>query len=100
MLAAPEQLAVDHKTRHSENADRFGLASDAFDLLPSLLCEVSREAARIGTCLRQHGADHGGVLDVELALPEALEGQVVIAAEHPIALALGAEHAPGGKGRE
>src|SRR6266481_3159407 len=99
MLAAPEQLAVEHETGHPENADRFGLATDAFDLLPSLICEVSREVIRIGTGLRQHGADHGGILDVELALPEALEGQVVIAAEHRIALALGVEHAEGGKVR-
>src|ERR1700730_13659411 len=99
MLAAPEQLAVEDETRNPENADRFGLASDAFDLLPFLLCEVSREAARIGTGLRQHSADHGGILDVELAFPEAFEGQVVIAAEHCIALPLGVEHAAGGKAR-
>src|SRR6516165_6723526 len=39
------------------------------------------------------------MLDVELALPEALESDVIIAAQHRVALALGVEHAAGGEGR-
>ena len=49
--------------------------------------------------LRQHRADYIGMLDVELAFPEALESDVVIAAQHRVALAFGVEHAAGGQGR-
>src|SRR5262245_27246446 len=99
MLAAPEQLAVEDETRHPEDADRLRGAADSLDLLPALASEIGREARRVGAGLGQHAAHNGDVLDVELAFPEALEGHVVIAPEHRIALALGVEHAAGGEAR-
>src|ERR1700740_1176095 len=99
MFAAPEHLAVDDESGHSENADRLGCTADPVDLLPPLPRQISREARGVGARLRQHRADHLGILDVELAFPEALESDVVIAAQHCLALAPGVEHAAGGERR-
>src|SRR6516165_12278397 len=97
MLAPPEQLAVNDKARHPENAKRLGRAADPIELLPPLPLQISREAGGVGARLRQHRADHLGMLDVERAFPEALESDVVIAAQHRVALALGIQHAAGGE---
>src|SRR6516225_3708678 len=99
MLAPPEQLAVNNKARHPENADRLRCAANPIELPPPLSRRISREAGGVGAGFRQHRTDHIGILDVELALPEALEDDVVIAAQHRVALALGVEHTAGGEGR-
>src|SRR6266404_1683726 len=99
MLATPEQLAIDDETRHPEHPNRLGRAAYPLDLLSTVVRQIGREARGIGAGLGQNGGDNGGIFDVELALPEALEGHVVIAAEHSITLALGVEHAAGGEAR-
>src|SRR3984893_16333885 len=99
MLAAPEQLAVEDETRHSENTNRLGHAADALDLLSTVVRQISREARGVGAGLGQHGAHNGGIFDVELAFPEALEDHVVIPAQHRIAPPFGVEHAACREGR-
>src|SRR5262249_17823109 len=47
---------------------------------------------------RQDGGDCAQVFDVQFAFPEALEGNVEIALQYRITLALGPEHAGGGEG--
>src|SRR5271167_2354238 len=97
VFATPEQLAVQDKARHPENADRLGATADPIELLPPLPRRISREAGGVGTGLLQHRADHTGILDVELTFPEALESDVVIAAQHRVALLLRVEHAACGE---
>jgi hypothetical protein len=55
--------------------------------------EISREAGGIGAGLGQDGGHHRRVLDVELALPEALEGDVVVSPQRRFALPLRVQHA-------
>jgi hypothetical protein len=93
VLAAPEQLAVEYKARHAEHPDRLGGMADAVDLHAAGARRIIGKLGDIGTGFRQHAADHAGILDVELALPEAFEGRVVISPEHIVSLALRVQHA-------
>src|SRR5215469_16153841 len=99
VLATPEKLAVDDKARHPEDALFLGGTADCFDLAQAFVGSISRKASRFGAGLGQYRADDFGVLDVELALPEPLENDVVIAAEDQVALLLRPQHAAGGEGR-
>ena len=54
---------------------------------------------RVGSGFGEHRCDDGRVFDVEFAFPEALEGDVDIAAQRVGALALGVQHAGGGERR-
>src|SRR6516162_17357 len=89
VLATPEQLAIDDKTRHPEDAVRLGGMANLLQLRPPLPRQIGREARAIGTGLFEHRTDHTRVLDVELALPKTLESQIVIAPQHRASLALG-----------
>src|SRR6516164_1121222 len=99
MLTAPEQLAIDDKARHPEDAFRLGGAANPLQLPPPLPRQVRRKAGSVDTGFFEHRTDHPRVLDVELTLPKALEGQIVIAPQHLASLALGIEHADCGEGR-
>src|SRR6516164_1237278 len=79
VLTAPEELPVHDKARHPENAAFLGGPADPLQLLPPFPRRISREAGSVGAGLREHRTDHARVLDVELAFPETLEGDVVIA---------------------
>src|SRR5262245_35158237 len=92
MLASPEQLAVDHEARHPEHTVRFRGATDCADCLAKRLC-LCGEVRVVRTGLGQYTADDGDVLDVQRALPEALEHDVMVAAEHRVAMLLGIQHA-------
>jgi hypothetical protein len=48
VLAAPEELAVDDKGRHPEDALRLGGAADPLDLRPPLLRRISLKTVVIG----------------------------------------------------
>src|SRR4029077_20567967 len=78
--------------RHTENADSFGCFTDAFELVPALF-QIGAEAGHIGPRFGKHLGDDNGILDVELAPPEALEDDVVIAAQDCVAMALREQHA-------
>ena len=93
MLAAPEQLAVDNKARDAEHADFLGSAADTVHLHAAGPGRIVGKPQRIDTGFGQDAADHAGILDVELALPEALEDRVVVTAEHRVTLALRVQHA-------
>src|SRR5215472_2669918 len=80
VLATPEKLAVDDEARHPEDALFLGGTADCFDLAPAFVGAISRKASRVGASLDQNRLQDFGVLDVELALPEPLEDDVVIAA--------------------
>src|SRR5690348_16780002 len=99
MLAAPEQFAVKYETRHAEYPNRLGGTADAVQLCTPRARRIIREPRRIGAGFRQHPADHADILDVELALPEAFEDRVVIAAEDCLTLALRVHHAAEGERR-
>src|SRR5439155_26217811 len=93
VLAAPEQFAVDDKRGHAKDALFLGGARDAVDFARPLAGGVVGKPGGIGPGLGEHRGDDRLVLDVELALPEALEDAVVIAAKDPSALSFGVEHA-------
>src|SRR5262249_13436982 len=99
VLPAPEQLAIDYKCRDSKNAERLRCAADAVDFPPPLPRRIGRETCRVGARFREHGPDDGGILDVELALPEAFKCQIMVAAQHRVSLPLRVEHAARGDGR-
>src|SRR4029077_14684249 len=54
-----------------------------------LAVEIGSKAGGIGTSFGQDGGDDRRLLDVEFALPEALENDVVVAPQHRLALPLG-----------
>ena len=68
-------------------------AADEIELLPTLPDEIGRKTRGIGAGFGQHRADHIGIFDVELTLPEALEDGVMVTAQERIALSFGIEHA-------
>ena len=53
----------------------------------------------VGPGFGEHRCDDGRVLDVEFAFPEALEGDVDVAAQRVVSLAFGVQHAGGGQRR-
>src|SRR5215472_2000251 len=99
VLAAPEQLAVENKGRYAKNPDLFGGAAYPFEFLPAFLDQIDGKAGGVCTGFGQDGGNDIGILDVELALPEALEYRIVIAAKDAVALPLGVQHAARGDRR-
>src|SRR5262249_18002037 len=93
VLAAPEQLPVEHKAGHSEDPLFFGSAADIRELARSLPRKIGREPIVVRAGLCQNGADDIGLLDIDLGVPEGLEDDVVVPAQHRIALAIGVQHA-------
>src|SRR5689334_14322688 len=81
-IAAPENLAVDDIAGNPEHAERFGLALDALVLAPSLAGKKVHEPRCARSALLDHTRDRIRILDIEFALPEALEHDVVVFAEH------------------
>src|SRR5215469_1691858 len=81
VFATPEKLPIDDKARHPKDALFLGGTADCFDLAPAFVGGISRKSSRLGAGLGQYRANDFGVLDVELALPEPLENDVVVTAE-------------------
>src|SRR5260370_3186240 len=99
MLAPPELLAVDDEGRHPENPRLLRRGRYASDLARPLAGGIVGEARDIRPGFAEHAGDDGRVFDVELALPEAREGDVLILPQHVVALAFGVEEAAGREGR-
>src|SRR5438045_1219337 len=72
--AASDRLAMDDKGRPAETAGRLGGARDALDLAPPFPGGIAGKFGGGGAGFGQHRGDDGRILDVELALPETLEG--------------------------
>src|SRR5689334_6703259 len=93
VLAAPEQLAIDNKARNAKDPDFLRGAADTAHLHTAGPVRIVGKPRRIAAGVGQYAADHADILDVELALPEALEDRVVVAAEHRVTLAPRVQHA-------
>ena len=87
MLASPVQVAVGkEEARHAEHALGLGGFLHRRQLARALAVGEGSEAGRIGAGALQHVGEGGGVLDVEIVLPEPLEDLVVVGAEDAVPL--------------
>src|SRR5690349_6238333 len=80
-IAAPEELAVDDEHRHAEDARLLRLRPDAVVLGAALAFDEGAESLGRRARLLQHRLHHVERLDIELAFPEAVEDDVVVAPE-------------------
>src|SRR5512142_1738199 len=80
-VAAPEDFAIDGEGRHAKNTQILGLAPDPIELAEPLAARKIEKGCGLDTALREQIPDHLAIFDVELALPEALEGQIVVLAK-------------------
>jgi hypothetical protein len=85
-VAAPEQLAVDHERGHAENAGLFGFAANPLQFAPPLAVRELVKGGARGAGLRERLANRFTILDIQLALPEALEHDIVVSAQRTMPL--------------
>jgi hypothetical protein len=81
-VATPEQLAFENEGRHAKNARGLGFVAQVIVPGTALARQERREAGR-RACLGQqrvHGID---IFRIELAPPEAVEGEIVVGAKTP-----------------
>ena len=79
MLATPVEIAVvEQEARYAEHARRFGLSLNIEQLSATIGSHEGREPGADGAALLKDGGEHGHILDVEFAPPEALEPAAIV----------------------
>ena len=77
MLATPKYVAVEHESRHAEDAGLLGLVLNAVEFGTAGSGLVIEEAFRLDARFRQQSGDGSRIFGRQFTPEEAFEGQVV-----------------------
>src|SRR5512144_726162 len=97
MLAAEEQFAVDNEAGYAEDTCFEDLRLNTIVVRPARAGVVCSKSLHVGARFREYAFDHGGIFDIEFALPERVVHPIDVTAQGFASLQLRPLHADPGE---